>query len=250
VREGARGGGPAVTRTIGSLQRSAGNTAVTELLTAQRDTSDEDAAEEQAAATSEASQAEGELAGGEGATELDAGTTGTGQSWTKVGPPSDSTYTVSGTLRQASEAVAARPEAGSVTSTPSLDTDPPVEAKDGSQKIPAARVTVAQVMELPVWSSREGPKDGKPTPNQEAEWTRFHGAISKHEAGHVGKDKTAYADAHTKIKGKSPTDGNAAFDTITTQADTDNDTYDATTDHGRNEGTKINPNIDEVTKVP
>jgi len=59
----------------------------------------------------------------------------------------------------------------------------------------------------------------------------------------------AYANAHTKIKGKSPADGDAEFEKVTNQANTDNDTYDTANDHGRKEGTTINPNIDEVTKV-
>jgi len=167
-------------RTIGALQHSAGSAAVVQLMAdrtpasataVQRDLSDDD--EQMASETSSLAQAEGinELAGGDGATELDGGSgtpaAGTGQSWTKVGPPSNSTYTVSGTLRKASDAVAARTEAGSVTTTPSLDTDAPVEGKNGTQTVPAARVTAKQAMELPVWSGREGPEsnDGKPTAN-------------------------------------------------------------------------------------
>jgi hypothetical protein len=241
------------TRSIGDLQHSAGNAAVAQLLAGQavipapvqRELDDEDAQTDSTTADEH-----------DDSMQLDDGGStpagGTGQSWTKVGPPSDAPYTVTGTLRKASEAVAARPEAGSVTTTPSLDTDPPKVAKDGTQTVPAARVTVDQVRALPVWESREGPasNEGEPTANQEAEWSRFSAAIAKHEAGHVAKDQAAFANAHMAIKGKSPTDADTAFDNISDKATADNDAYDVGNDHGRNEGTTINPNIDEVTKVP
>lgn len=61
----------------------------------------------------------------------------------------------------------------------------------------------------------------------------------------------AFAGAHTKILAKRTlAESNTEYDTIVTRADTDNETFDTNTDHGRNAGTTINPNIDEVTKVP
>lgn len=107
-------------------------------------------------------------------------------------------------------------------------------------------MTVSQVVELPDW-------DGKAsaTQNQRTEWDRFKAAITAHEDGHVATDVKSFAGAHTKILAKKTiAESNTAFDTIVTQAETDNATFDTNTDHGRNTGTKINPNIDEVTKVP
>lgn len=49
-------------------------------------------------------------------------------SFTKVGPPTKSGYTVSGTLRQAAEAEGARKEAGATYATPDL-----VSADDGTR---------------------------------------------------------------------------------------------------------------------
>ena len=177
-------------------------------------------------------------------TELSAGAPTPGPSWTHVGPPTGSTYDVSGTLRDVANAVGARKEAGSVTTTPTLDTEswaPP----GGDEKITAARVTVDQVVELPRWTDKS-----KATVNQQAEWDRFHAAITTHEAGHVKTDKTSYAGAHSKVAGKAPGDGDKALDKVEAKATTDNATYDTSTDHGLNQGTGINPNIDEVTKVP
>lgn len=159
---------------------------------------------------------------------------------TTVGPPTSSSYTVSGTLRQAAEAVAARPEAGQTLTSPVLNMAP-------TGKWPVhVQVIVGQAVLLPEW-------DGKAsaTQNQRNEWDRFKAAITAHEAGHVATDVKAFANAHGKIRAK-PTraEGNEEFDTISTQADTDNDAFDVRTDHGRNQGTTINPNIDEVTKIP
>jgi hypothetical protein len=158
---------------------------------------------------------------------------------TKVGPPSASSYTVSGTLREAANAVAARPEAGATITTP--DMNMPADDRWPTH----VQVTVTQVVVLPEW-------DGKAaaTQNQRSEWDRFKAAITAHENGHVGKDVKAFANAHGKVKAKKTrAEGEAEFDAIITQANTDNDTYDADTDHGR-PATNINPNIDEVTKVP
>jgi len=160
-------------------------------------------------------------------------------SFTKVGPPTHSSYTVSGTLRQAANAVAARPEAGATTTTPDMN------MAEGSW--PAhVQVTVTQAVELPEW-------DGKTaaTQNQRNEWDRFKAAITAHENGHVATDVKAFANAHVRIKArKTRAEGNTEFDTIIAQANTDNTTFDTSNDHGRNAGTNINPNIDEVTKVP
>ena len=115
----------------------------------------------------------------------------------------------------------------------------------GDEKVTAARVTVDQVVELPGWTDKS-----QATKNQQAEWDRFYAAITEHEAGHVSTDKTSFAGAHSKMVGKAPSDGDQAMDKVEVKATTDNATYDTSTDHGLNQGTGINPNIDEVTKVP
>jgi hypothetical protein len=167
-----------------------------------------------------------------GAVALAGGQGGGGKGSTTVGPPTTSTYDVSGTLVDAANTISARTEAGSETATPSLDT-----VTDGD-RIVSATVTVGQAVQLPNWTDR-----GKGTPTQQAEWDRFAAAIKTHEDGHVSKDVSAWAGAHTKIAGKSTTDGNAAFDAISAAADQANNTYDANTQHGLTQGTGINPNV-------
>lgn len=259
AREPGRGGAPAVGRAIDGLHASAGNGAIARLFegaatnrhrqrqaqvrAARSGTTDQpvvqaslvdELAPDGAAATASDSSLSVQAAGGQVH----------GPSWTHVGPPSNSTYDVSGTLRDVANAVAARTEAGSVKATPSSDTDT-WTPDGGDEKIIAARVTVDQVVELPSWTDKSNA-----TANQQAEWDRFHAAITTHEAGHVATDKTSFAGASSKMVGQTPSDGEAKLDAIAAQATTDNDTYDTTTKHGLTQGTGINPNIDEVTKVP
>lgn len=248
---GRRGGNPGVRQSVSRLQAAAGNAAVAGLLASRpgeaRATRRVGPTLHHAADTGVPGSEPGPAAplGTDAPAQLDE----PGQapappvpttSFTKVGPPTKSSYTVSGTLRQAADAVAARKEAGATSTTPDL-----VSADNGT-RMTQAQVTVAQVVELPEW-------DGKAsaTQNQQAEWDRFKAAITTHEAGHVATDVKAFGGAHTKILAKKTlADSNAEFNAIVTQANTDNDTFDTGNDHGRNAGTKINPNIDEVTKVP
>lgn len=257
AQEPGRGGVPALGRALDGLHASVGNGAIARLLEGGATRRHRDGqAQARAARTSTASPvvqteisdetATGDAVGAtdSGSSALATGAPAHGPSWTHVGPPTSSTYNVSGSLRDAANAVAGRTEAGSVTATPSSDTET-WTPDDGSETISAARVTVAQVVELPTWTDKSSA-----TTNQQAEWDRFHAAITTHEAGHVSTDKTSFAGAHSTMVGQSPTDGDAKLDAATAKAKTDNETYDTTTSHGLTQGTGINPNIDEVTKVP
>ena len=141
-------------------------------------------------------------------------------------------------------AIAARTEAGSVTATPSWQ--PQTWTPDGgTEEVISAQVKVGQVVELPVWSDKSSA-----TKNQQAEWDRFHAAITTHEAGHVAKDVAAFKGVHSKMLKKTESDADKELDTAIAQAKTDNDTYDTGNHRGIDQGTGINANIDEVTKVP
>ena len=246
---GRRGGHPGLHGLVSRLQTAAGNAAVAGLLRPRAD--DARAARSVGPTLRHAGGAD--VLGSEPDTTVPLGTDAPAQldepgqppapaapttSFTKVGPPSKSSYTVSGTLRQAAESVGARKEAGATITTPDLF------MADGWPT--HVQVTVAQVVELPEW-------DGKAaaTQNQRDEWDRFKAAITTHENGHVAVDKTSFANAHAKIRAKKTRpDATTEYDTIVAQANTDNDTFDTGNDHGRKAGTNINPNIDEVTKVP
>lgn len=246
---GRRGGHPGLRGVVARLQVAAGNAAVAGLLGPRsgdaratrhvgptlRQAGDTDAPGSTPGADGPRAAAEP----AEGATPLDdEALPPPTSSFTKIGPPSHSTYTVSGTLRQAAEAVGARDEAGATDMTPDL-----VAADNGARMV-QAQVTIDLAVVLPEW-------DGKAsaTPNQRAEWDRFKTAITAHEAGHVAIDKTSFANAHTKILAKKTlAESYTEYETIITRAKTANDAYDGDA-HGR-PATNINPNIDEVTKVP
>jgi hypothetical protein len=234
---------------VARLQAGAGNAAVAGLLAARADNTqgarrvgpalhhagDSDSPDKAASGDSLRGVAEP----AEGATQLDdEALPPPTSSFTKINPPSHSTYTVSGTLRQAAEAVGAREEAGSATATPDL-----VSAENETRMV-QAQVTVDLAVVLPEW-------DGKAaaTQSQRNEWDRFKAAITAHEAGHVQIDKTSFANAHTKILAKKTTAASSAeYDAIIARARAANDAYDGDA-HGR-PATNINPNTGEVTKVP
>jgi hypothetical protein len=245
---GRHGGHPVLRGSVARLQTSAGNAAVAGLLTAPGDVratrrvsptlrhaGDTDAPR----GTSGSDSPRGVAEPAEGATPLDdEEMPPPTSSFTRITPPSMSSYTVSGTLRQAAEAVGARDEAGAEKATPDL-----VAADNGTRMV-HAQVTVGIGVVLPEW-------DGKAsaTPNQRAEWDRFKAAITAHEAAHVEIDKTSFANAHAKILSKKTlAESYEQYDTIIAQAKAANDAFDGDA-HGR-PATNINPNIGEVTKVP
>jgi hypothetical protein len=258
-REPGRGGVPALGRAVDALHASAGNGAIAGLFAGRAAGSHREGTAAVRAARSEtserpvvqasfddepAAEAEAATADDAAATELGTGAPTPGPSWTKVGPPSPSTYTVSGSLRDVANTVAARPEAGSVTATSARDFDVWTPG-EGEEKVLAARVTVKQVLELPTWSDKSSA-----TKNQQAEWDRFHAAITTHEAGHVSTDKTSFAGTHTTMVGQTPAKADEALNDADTKATAANKDYDTATKSGLSQGTGINPNIDEVTKVP
>jgi hypothetical protein len=245
---GRRGGDPAMRHSVARLQAGAGNAAVAGLLGARTGTRATRRVSPTLRRSGDTDVEGGTPAGAgprdtvgqaEGTTPLDDETLPPPtSSFTKIGPPSHSTYTVSGTLRQAAEAVGGREEAGSETATPDL-----VSAENDTRMV-QAQVTVELAVVLPEW-------DGKAaaTQDQRNEWDRFKAAITAHEAGHVQIDTTSFANAHSKILAKKTTaESNAEYDAIIGRAKAANDAYDGDA-HGR-PATNINPNIGEVSKVP
>jgi hypothetical protein len=184
-----------------------------------------------------------DIAGGEQSEQLGTGTPGA--SYTKVGPPTNSTYSVSGDLDAVAATINARTEAGSVsTAIASQDFD--IRDQGGAgEKVVAARIQVSQVVELPVWTDKS-----QAPAKMQAEWNRFSAALAAHEAGHVQKDVGGFAGAHTKAIGKNNADADAAIAGVEAATTKVNADYDTATDHGRNAGTKLQTNLGQVIKVP
>jgi hypothetical protein len=178
---------------------------------------------------------------GGGATELGGGATAPAGSWTKVGPPTPTSYAVAGNLDAVAATINARSEAGSVT-TQVAD----IDLSTADDVVTSARITVAETMELPTWTDK-----GTATTAEQQEWNRFSGALAAHENGHVAKDVAGFAGAHTAAKAaRTVAKANAAVGAIDAKVTQNNADYDTDTDHGRNAGTRLNTNLGQIIKVP
>jgi uncharacterized protein DUF922 len=153
----------------------------------------------------------------------------------------DTTFSVSGEFAVMAADLAARSEAGSVTSQVS---DIYLEPTKGP--VTLANITITETRSLPTWVDR-----GTPKPEQVAEWDRFRAAIGIHEQGHIDIDTKAFTNLHTKAIGVPQDKANERIDAVVAAAEVANTEYDTKTDHGRKAGTSIDTNVGAgITKVP
>ena len=153
----------------------------------------------------------------------------------------DTTFGVSGEFGAMAANLAARSEAGSVTSQVS---DIYLEPTAGNVKL--ANITVTETRSLPTWVDR-----GSPKPEQVAEWDRFRAAIGTHEQGHIDIDTNAFANVHLKAIGVPQDKANERIDAVAAAADASNVEFDTKTDHGKKAGTAIDTNVGAgMIKVP
>jgi hypothetical protein len=181
------------------------------------------------------------LGGGGDETELETTTAPTPATSATNIVVSDTKFSVSGEFATMAANLAARTEAGSVTSQVS---DIYLEPIPGPVKL--ANITVTETRSLPNWVDR-----GQPTAEQTTEWDRFFAALSSHEQSHIDIDTKAFTGIHAKCIGVSEETANKRIDAAVAAADTANNEFDTKTDHGRNAGTKIDTNAGAGTiKVP
>jgi predicted secreted Zn-dependent protease len=128
-------------------------------------------------------------------------------------------------------------EAGRVTCAPDLykqawkaDENKPAET------VVTANVTITETKAMPVWTELD--RQCEPV---KKEWARFYQALDRHEEGHIKIDETSFQDLHKKLLGKTPAIADEIYKTTVTQANTKNDAYDATTQHGLTQGTAVTP---------
>jgi Domain of unknown function (DUF4157)/Bacterial protein of unknown function (DUF922) len=126
-------------------------------------------------------------------------------------------------------------EAGSITCQPTKDTQAYSDDKTPPTVV-EANIVVTETKAMPVWTELD--RQCEPV---KREWNRFYQALDTHENGHLSIDKKAYTNLHLKLLGKSPADADTIFNSTETQANTDNDAYDAKTQHGLTQGTGVNP---------
>ena len=153
----------------------------------------------------------------------------------------NTTYSVAGSLLDAANTMAARTEAGSVTSQFSDIAYTTTE----SGRVVTANITVTETILLPVWTGY-----ASATAAEKAEWDRFRAALQAHEQQHVAIDRAAYTNIHAKLVGKSQTRADEIIDETETATTALNDAFDTQTDHGRNAGTTINPPTSGSTSSP
>jgi hypothetical protein len=145
-------------------------------------------------------------------------------------------FPVTGTLRQVAGQLAARSEAGSVTSQ--VTNASYVATAAGRVRIVA--ITVNETLLMPVWTNR----DERP-PAEQHEWDRFYAALLAHEQEHVEIDRRVFANLHRACLRQTIERMNELIDEAVALADQQNRDFDTTTAHGRNTGTRISPPPEE-----
>ncbi|MCW3059277.1 MAG: hypothetical protein JWQ02_1098, partial [Capsulimonas sp.] len=116
---------------------------------------------------------------------------------------------------------------------PKLIPDPQYEY-DGNNKVTKATIVVIETKEMPQWSELSS----QCAPIQ-AEWNRFYGVLDAHENKHLAIDKSHFTNLHARLIGKEQSADWKIVDVEVTAADTENQTYDTTSDHGIKEGANI-----------
>lgn len=152
----------------------------------------------------------------------------------------DSPYTVSGNFTAVANQIAARTEAGSVTSE---FTDIHYFPIPGPIRL--ANITVTETVSLPNWSDRPQASEA-----EKREWDRFRGALAAHERGHVALDRAAFTDIHRRCIGVLDTVADARIDAAIAASNTANAEFDTNTDHGRNAGTRIDGSVAAARPEP
>ncbi|MEO7719676.1 MAG: DUF4157 domain-containing protein [Capsulimonas sp.] len=116
---------------------------------------------------------------------------------------------------------------------PKIIPDPQYEY-DGNNKVTKATITVIETKEMPQWSELSSQCE----PIQ-AEWNRFYGVLDAHENKHLAIDKSHFTNLHARLIGKEQSAAWKIVDDEVAAADTENQTYDTTSDHGIKEGANI-----------
>lgn len=99
-------------------------------------------------------------------------------------------------------------------------------------------VTVKMRVTMPRWSgygtARQAERD---------EWDRFCAALRTHEQGHIGLVHERLAGIDARLVGKSVDEATRAWQNELDTLRSASDSYDDTTDHGRNQGTIIDVSV-------
>lgn len=150
------------------------------------------------------------------------------------------TYTVTAkTLQEAADQISQREEAGETTWNPKFNLK-----TDESGNVTDATVDVTITVTLPNW-----PNTTKLSKAAKAEWDRAFGVLKKHEENHVQLVRDKLKDMAKSLVGKSQAEAEAIFQKALTELQQASDNYDASSDHGRNEGTDLDTSVEAPPSV-
>jgi predicted secreted Zn-dependent protease len=162
------------------------------------------------------------------------------KSYTKITPKSGS-YTVSGTLSEVGEKLAARGHAGSVQ--PKY-TKTYTEIDTGTEKVVLAQIELDLTKTMPKWAEYD--KQCAPI---KAEWDRVYAELDAHENKHMADDNRIFANLHTKLIGLSNEKAGERIDAATDESDQASDAFHAT-DAGSKQPTVKHVTCGGLEKVP
>jgi predicted secreted Zn-dependent protease len=151
-----------------------------------------------------------------------------------IDEPERVTYDVHGsTLAEVAAAMAEMDEAGRAEWWPSYD----YQQADGV--ITSANVRVVQRMTMPRWPEYTAASQASRT-----EWDRAWHALEAHEEGHFQLVSQHVASLEQQLIGQPVEAAQGIFDHALADLATASEAYDTATDHGRNQGTVIDLDVD------
>jgi Bacterial protein of unknown function (DUF922) len=173
----------------------------------------------------------------DGAQALDTTTAGGGGATETIGPPTSSSYAVTGSsLADVLAAISGRDEAGHV----GWEAIPKYAANTGT-KVDTASVNVTITIDMPSWTP-----PATMLPRAKAEWTRWYAALLAHEQGHIALIHTVYDGLAKQMIGKTLSAAGTVFSTADATMQPKSDAYDKKTDHGLKTGTILDVGIETL----
>lgn len=138
---------------------------------------------------------------------------------------SQTTWAARGSLDEIGDTIAAR-QAGA-----HVGWRPRYSVTTSEDYVNSVTLTVPITKEMPVWRDR----DAAPASHQAA-WDTFAAALGVHEQGHVDRARTGFQGVGESMLDFPEDTAGQVFARGVTEVQSDSDTYDATTGHGRTQG--------------
>jgi predicted secreted Zn-dependent protease len=152
---------------------------------------------------------------------------------TTIHDPERVTYDVSApTLAEAARLIAEMDEAGRAEWWPHLDYDTEAGV------LSAVTVTVPTRITMPRW-----PEYTSAAQACREEWDRFWVALDHHEQGHIALVRQHLDGLHRRLRGLPESEAAQAWEDALGALNQASESYDAQTDHGRNQGTVIDASV-------